>query len=303
MTQLQKGFYKVSQGANLRWKITSRKDYPVIATLEKDTVVYATEINMGESYFDGNSSGGEEGAFKFGGWRNDHSWVIVVSDIDDEGGAPQGWIDNAKMTRLRNDVENSFVQGDVLYGRSEAREPWVQRLGDHDFGVGLTRYRFNIIDSLNIAILNNRINDREVQNFADFLGDHCGKQASDVRIRKMCKSGLTYVTQVRKHNVHFVLDGLDARRVVDESGVASRLGTQENWSFPTKYCTGAEMRRLMRQRMSDMRLPGGRDYQIDLDKVLFYLATERVDAPWERNAPSQWKNAWERYKGLRQDNI
>lgn len=300
MTQLSRGFYRVNQTAHLRWRRTSRGDYPSDETLDKGSVVYATERNdIGESHFDGNTSGTAEGEWKLGGWRTDHSWVVVVSLIDENGDAPQGWVDNAKLDRLRNEVEQAFQKGDVLYGRSEAREPWVERLNrNSDFGSQIVRHKYNIIDNMNNAILRRDLSDGVVQRFADFL-EETGQKASDTRIRKMCKSGLTYVTTVMRNKVHFLLDGLDAKRVVLEAGVGTRLGSQEEWSAPTKYCTGAEMRRLMRQRMFDIDSDAGSDYKIDLNNVYFYLATERVPAPWERNAPANWSAAWNEYKRYR----
>ncbi|MPW06403.1 hypothetical protein GCT19_12220 [Paraburkholderia sp. CNPSo 3155] len=88
-------------------------------------------------------------------------------------------------------------------------------------------------------------------------------------------------TSVQHRTVHFMLDGLDAKRVVDEAGVRTKLGVQDKGKGPVKHCTGAEMRRLMRQRMSHAGLRGGRDYGIDLQRVQFYLAAARVPAPWE----------------------
>ena len=127
---------------------------------------------------------------------------------------PTAWVDNDRMYDLRNEIEANFAVGDVLYGRWEARVPWRGGTGQkgaeigEEIGSKIENYKYNIIDDFNNAILNRRLNDEDVNKFATFLGTLAknkpkllhrlsGKiQAADVRIRSMCKCGLTYVTSV-----------------------------------------------------------------------------------------------------------
>ena len=276
--------------------------YPELRELSISTLVYANgENTMGESHFDGNA-----GTRSFGlSWKTDHTWVLVLTTLDDNGQCAQGWVDNAKMDRVRNDVENLFVKGDVLYGRWEAREPWVQKSGIGNFDYrsnNISPVKYNIIDDLNNAILRKSLADEDVQKFADFLAEYC-KPANvfALRIRKMCKCGLTYITGECGRRVHFILDGLNVRKVVKDKDTESAQGVQRAWFVNKKYCTSAEMRRLMRQRMYDLRHRDslmnrlGANYGINLSLVSFYLATEKVPAPWENGAPENWKWAWKNY--------
>jgi hypothetical protein len=296
MGQLARGFYRITGPANLRWWRTRAGKYPVIAELKGGELVYPRELPIGHEndacYFDGNSGKTE---WEFSGWRNDHTWVAALSEIDEDGTIAEGWIDNGKMDKVvENDLEDFFQEGDVLYGRREARQPWRME----EFESQIAHCRYNIIDDLNNAIINGKTNSEEVNRFADYLGDALECKAAEVRIRTMCKCGLTYITSKLQQKVHFLLDGLDAMRVVKEADVNTKQGVQDCGvtTTTTKFCTGAEMRRLMRQAMADRRLPYGKDYQIVLDWVWFYLAAKRVAAPWEAEAPGEWKKAWTMYK-------
>ena len=53
------------------------------------------------------------------GWRTDRTWVMLISQIDEHGACPIGWVDNDRMSKLKNEEEDNFKLGDVLYGRSE----------------------------------------------------------------------------------------------------------------------------------------------------------------------------------------
>jgi hypothetical protein len=159
------------------------------------------------------------------------------------------------------------------------------------------------------------VNDEDVTDFAEFLAKLAeqkekllhrltGKiKAADLRILSMFKCGLTNVTNELDRKVHFILDGLDAQRVVDEAGLLTKQGVQGQKVHQSveKFCTGAEMRTLMRQAMYNQGKPDGKNYNIKLANVWFYLRTERVPAPWENNAPAEWKVAWQRYCGYRLD--
>ncbi|MHB9834606.1 hypothetical protein Q8F57_007200 [Paraburkholderia terrae] len=275
--------------------------------LSIDDLVYSVGGNPHRhaSYFDGNAKAGTpEGEFKVGGWRNEHTWVIALSTLELDGTVTHGWVENGKMAPAQNDVDQAFLTGDVLYGRSEAREPWTGRLTREDFGSSVADERYNIIDSLNNAILTRPKErwDQDVQAFADWLSKEKQCKATSIMIRQMCKCGLTYMTSVQQKAVHFMLDGLDAGRVVREAGVKTQLGVQDMNDGPVKYCTGAEMRRLMRQRMWDDQLQGGKDYRIDLQRVNFYLASARVPAPWESGAPGAWPTAWRQYSSYKSEN-
>jgi hypothetical protein len=271
--------------------------------LNEGDVVYPTTWKLkknAECYFDGKGP-------RTPGWRTDHTWVMVISQIDEDGECPIGWVNNDRMSELKNEVENNFELGDVLYGRWEARVPWRGATGlkgdaiGGEIGSQIGTYKHNIIDDINNAIIYGNVTDKDVDQFAQFLEDSQGKLAKEVRIRKMCKCGLTYVTSVQKRKVHFILDGLDAQRVVDEAGVWTEQGVQGQKVHQTveKFCTGAEMRTLMRQAMHNKGLNYGRNCGIDLNNVWFYLRTELVPAPWEKGAPGQWKDAWEKYKVYR----
>jgi hypothetical protein len=323
MGQKAPGFYQIKGAANLRWRRNSKGEYQKVTgfTLQEGDVVYPTTINweyftneQKECYFDGKAP-------RSPGWRTDHTWVMVISQIDEEGQCPTGWVDNDRMSDLRNEIEANFAVGDVLYGRWEARVPWRGATGQkggeigEEIGSKIGNYKYNIIDDFNNAILSRRLNDEDVNNFAMFLGTLAKKnkkllyrlsgnvQAADVRIRSMCKCGLTYVTNELNRKVHFILDGLSSERVVSEAGVLTKQGVQGQLVHQSveKFCTGAEVRTLMRQAMYNKGLAYGKDYNIKLANVLFYLRTERVPAPWENNAPAQWKVAWQSYCQYRLD--
>jgi len=294
MSQKEPAFYQITGAANLRWKRNSEGEYVSLVVLNQGDVVYPTTHGLGmnaECYFDGYSP-------RKLGWRTDHTWVLVISQIDKDGACPFGWVDNGRMSKLKNEVEDNFVLGDVLYGRSEARDMW---LTVDEVGSTIRDYKHNIIDRINNAIINGNLADEDVHQFAEFLEESQEMEAKNVRIRKMCKCGLTYVTAVKQRKVHFMLDGLDADRVVREAGVGTLQGVQGQKVHESvqKYCTGAEMRTLMRQSMYNNGLGYGKDYEIDLNNVWFYLQTERVPAPWEKNTPGKWKEAWEKYKVYR----
>ena len=297
MTELARGFYKISGSANLRWRCRSDGAYPVLATLSAGDLVYSVggHPQRDASYFDGSGP-------RTPGWRTDHTWVVALSTMEDDGAASQGWIDNGRMTPVRDEVTPAFNGGDVLYGRREAREPWLNRLSETpaNFGSQIAGIRYNIIDDLNNAVISGMATDDAVQKFADFLENSTDGKASAVRIRQMCKSGLTYITATCGRDVHFVLGGLDAGRVLAEAGVEGQQGLADEGLGMTKHCTGAEMRRLMRQRMFDEGGRSGCDYGIQLQRVHFYLAMARVPAPWERGAPDMWANAWRGYCRHRQ---
>ncbi len=297
MTEHARGFYKIVSSANLRWLRRSDGAYPEISALDVDDLVFAVggSPTRAESYFDGKGP-------RTLGWRTDHTWVLALSTLDDDGDVKQGWIDNSCMSPVHDEVTTAFEEGDVLYGRSEAREPWVRRVGLEgmgDFPSLVGAFDYNIIDDLNNAVLRG-LKEEAVEEFAAFLENAMGGQASAVPIRKMCKCGLTYITHTCNQTVHFVLDGLDARRVMAEAGVHTKQGLTTSGFGPKKYCTGAEMRRLMRQRFHDEGKDYGRNYHIKLGNVKFYLAMGRVPAPWERGAPQNWSLAWQEYRQFRQ---
>ncbi|BDC46027.1 hypothetical protein [Paraburkholderia terrae] len=306
MPELSRGLYRITGIANLRHTRVSTGEYHVLQVLPIDALVYS--VGGGPhghaSYFDGNAKAGTaEGEFKVGGWRNDHTWVLALSTLELDGTVSEGWVENGKMAPAQHDVDREFFVGDVLYGRSEAREPWTGRLTGRDLGSNIAGSRYNIIDDLNNAILNTKVWDEDVQSFADWLSEEKQCKATSIRIRQMCKCGLTYITSVQQSTVHFMLDGLDAGRVVREAGVLTKLGVQDMGATHTqKHCTGAEMRRLMRQRMFNARLQGGKNYAIELKRVMFYLASARVPAPWESGAPGAWPTAWREYSSYKSQN-
>jgi len=212
--------------------------------------------------------------------RSDTSGVVGRSSKSrKEGRIWAGWVNNDSMYNLRNEIEANFVVGDVLYGRWEARVPWRGATGlsggeiGDEIGSKIGTYKYNIIDDFNNPIMNGAVNDEDVANFAEFLENlakekpkllhiqSSGSKATDVRIRSMCKCGLTYVTSVLDRKVHFILDGLDAQRVVSEAGVLTKLGVQGQKVHQSvqKYCTGAEM------RVCAGRMPTLRCAQISLD--------------------------------------
>jgi hypothetical protein len=323
MGQKAPGFYQIKGAATLRYRRNSKGEYHQLRLLHEGDVVYPTTRNQEsftkeqtECYFDGKGP-------RSPGWRTDHTWVMDISQIDEERNCLIGWVDNDRMYNLRNEIEANFAVGDVLYGRWEARVPWRGATGLKGGEIGgeiasqIGNYKYNIIDDFNTAIMTGHVNDEDVTNFAKFLGRLAREnqkmvhkpsgeiEAADVRIRSMCKCGLTYVTNVLDRKVHFILDGLDSRRVVSEAGVLTKQGVQGQRVHQSveKYCTGAEMRTLMRQAMYKQGQPYGKDYKIKLANVWFYLRTERVPAPWEDNAPAQWKVAWLRYCQYRLDKV
>jgi hypothetical protein len=296
MTELARGFYRITSTATLRWQRTSLDTYGELGKLEPDDLVYAVggHPKRHDSYFDGKGP-------RTPGWRTDHTWVIALSTMEDDGSAATGWIDNSCMALTRDDVTPAFKDGDVLYGRCEARELWLQRFRNTEVSAGpkVMGIKYNIIDDLNNALIYGNADDESVQRFAEFLDTTFKCKASSVRIRKMCKCGLTYITKTCKRDVHFVLDGLDAVRVMTEAGVYAKQGITSD----QKFCTGAEMRRLMRQRLFDVGSSDGRDYEINLARVSFYLAMSRVPAPWEPGAPANWAKAWKDYGMYRQGKL
>ena len=131
MSQKEPGFYQIKGAANIRWRRNSKGEYHPLpnVVLNEGDVVYPTTQQLeknAECYFDGKGP-------RTPGWRTDHTWVMVISQIDEDGDCPIGWVDNDRMSKLKNEVEDNFVLGDVLYGRSEARVPWREmvEIGSH----------------------------------------------------------------------------------------------------------------------------------------------------------------------------
>lgn len=122
----------------------------------------------------------------------------------------------------------------------------------------------------------------EVGRFREFLEKNtsydlqsiCSDSRGDMVMRygRSCKAGLAYAATVRKGKVHFVLDGIDFKRILED------LDKPRN----EREITGKELRWLFRHRD---------DSQIK-NEVLFWENGVPAKPPWER---PEYASAWEAY--------
>lgn len=100
-------------------------------------------------------------------------------------------------------------------------------------------------------------------------------QAAQVlAIRRACKFGIEYVTQIKSGIVHYVLDAINMRSVIDKS-------TEKLWAGTTGVpITTSELRYLFRNwyRLKSLASDG---------KIIFWTNDYEVPAPWEAN-PKDW---------------
>ena len=285
------GFYKVNKTANLR-----ARNHTVIRQIAEGQTVYAKN-NALESNF--------KAGTHWYSTTNEHTWVEWddPSDPENEYLEDEGWIEDSKLDPAPPILQRVFQRGDKLYGRKETRRAILHSRKARNRPVRDTP--LNIIDDVNNTIIGRRVTDKspkEVHDFARFAEARMGVEASEVRIRSMCKLGLAFTTQTNV--IHFMLDGLVANQVVLEAvhtrnnEEARAMGTRLPHKTE-KNCTGAEMRALMRQRLHDTGAPGGKNSGIDLTRVKFYLSYAEIPAPWTRDAPPEWQRAWTDYSRYR----
>jgi hypothetical protein len=268
----------------------------VIAQLVEGQTVYAKNNRL-------------ESNFKAGThWystTNEHTWVEWddPSDPENENLYVEGWIEDSKLEPAPHILQQAFVAGDKIYGRKETRRAILHSSKPQNRAVRGTA--FNIIDDVNNKVLEGVTDEspKEVRDFARFAEERTPRVAShEIRIRKLCKIGLAFTTQTNV--IHFMLDGLDANLVALEAvhtrnnKEARALGRRRPHDTE-KHCTGAEMRALMRQHLYNSGSPGGKDTGINLTRVKFYMSYAEIPAPWDRNAPPEWRRAWTVYSRYR----
>lgn len=287
------GFYKLNKTANLR-----ARNHAVIRQIAEGQTVYAKNNALQSNFKAGTH------------WystTNEHTWVEWddPSDPENEYLEAEGWIEDSKLDAAPRILQQEFQPGDKIYGRRETRRAILHSGKARNQGV--RRTPLNIIDDVNDTIIGRQVTDRspkEVHDFARFATDRMGVEASEVRIRKMCKLGLAFTTTQATKVIHFMLDGLDANQVVLEAvhtrnnEEARAMGTRRPHDTE-KHCTGAEMRALMRQRLHDTGARGGKNSGIDLTRVKFYMSYAEIPAPWARDAPPAWHRAWTDYSRYR----
>ncbi|MEY2700856.1 MAG: hypothetical protein RIQ52_1611 [Pseudomonadota bacterium] len=154
-----------------------------------------------------------------------------------------------------------------------------------------------------------RNNHNHDQKFVDFIDNHPKRQGvKDVDLvdgaiwndantrdfainvaRRKCKAGLEYIISETSGHIHFCLDGIDFRSVVeknyagpgtkDEIKYAAGTPEEDKWKMKTRSITGAELRWVYRNRM----LPAVSE------RVQFWYMNQAVIPPWEVGAP--WTHA------------
>lgn len=301
---LPDGLYQTNTSANMRGPRNQKGEYPKAdRPLERGTLVRALGRNApGASRF-------KAGLFK----ENEHTWVEAVPDpateyeydglVDNWGG---GWVEDSKLGPAQGALQDRWQDGDKLYGRHETRDS-VRRLG-YGYNAPVRGSRDNIVDDVNNELIYK--NPAEQSDHVKEYGRHVSmvtgaEDPSKVRIRKLCKIGLGFYSQ--NNRIHFMLDGLNAAEIAQEAEDSRRaeaafdsdLSIDESQDFLEKRCTSAEIRALLRQRMADLGMPGGKNSGINLRNVSFYIHMTEAPAPWDRAAPAEWRALWTRYSRYR----
>ncbi|MEA5626571.1 hypothetical protein [Nostoc sp. UHCC 0251] len=102
------------------------------------------------------------------------------------------------------------------------------------------------------------------------------------RTKKSSKAGLEYTTKEKQNNVHFVLDGLNQKAVVnklDHKTMGSEQKINPKTGDSQQSITASELRSLYRKQ-------GDQDM---MKNTQFWEAGQKVDAPWKTN-PALWAN-------------
>lgn len=196
---------------------------------------------------------------------------------------------------LYQDIVDSWVDGDKIYGLNAARSDTVQALDQLGHGP-------SIIDDLNNQFIGTgligdpkypktydedvKLTDPEAKAFRKALHKHPkydprmvpDENVSLTRVKRACKGGLEFVTR-QGNTIHFILDIIKMDWVIDKTGPMDiHQFTAEG--DKSRDITGAELRYLYRHRY---------DKKV-IRNVRFWKGGQEVEAPWIEDP-----EAWDRY--------
>ncbi len=183
-------------------------------------------------------------------------------------------------TPVGDELQESFSEGDKLYGMEKARKGHTEPRGRK--GIGTPH---PTVDSMNNALGVGRggINiheglDEETATYGAGLksrGPDLSSKDSNVNFKEACKKAVEYITKDTDGFIHFELDKLDVAAVVTKK-------------FDS--ITGAELRKIFREVVrAEWAGKHGqtRESRLDLNKIRFYMRGAEVPAPWEQE-PELW---------------
>lgn len=180
-----------------------------------------------------------------------------------------------------NALQESFREGDKLYGMEKARKGHTQPRGRK--GIGTPH---PTVDSMNNALgvgrgginIHGRL-DKETATYGAGLkarSPDLSSKDSNVNFKEACKKAVEYITKDTDGFIHFELDKLDVAAVVTKK-------------FDS--ITGAELRKIFREVVrAEWAAKHGqtRESRLDLNKIRFYMRGTVVPAPWEQE-PELWR--------------
>lgn len=180
-----------------------------------------------------------------------------------------------------DELQDSFREGDKLYGMEKARKGHTQPRGRK--GIGTPH---PTVDSMNNALgvgqggirIGEKL-DEETANYGVGLkarSPDLSSKDSNVNFKEACKKAVEYITKDTDGFIHFELDKLDVAAVVTKK-------------FDS--ITGAELRKIFREVVRAewaTKHRQERESRLDLSKIRFYMKGAVVDAPWVQE-PELWR--------------
>ena len=189
-------------------------------------------------------------------------------------------------------VAQDFEQGDLLYGLVGPRRPYVNEIRSRRrdckepiFVDYVTTKILSFPDFTGYPTYRSyKGKNKYAANFATFLESHAkynpnqsgGAEAEAyfTRKRRLCKGGILFTIKSGK-KVHFILDKLDMRSVVEKS---AEDDTPDNFPGPKhRAYTGSELRSIYRLRHNKEAMKN----------LSFWQNGTRVPPPWEQD-PQLW---------------